>query len=141
MLEIFVIIAVSQKIAAMMKEKNRGAAGFIVLFVILWLGGEIVGAIVGVLATELNDGPVNDGFPLVPYFFALIGAAIGGTIGYVIPASLSPLEDPARRRFDDFDDEDEYERERRRRKRDAEAFDDPAPPRRKRDDGTFEEDR
>jgi hypothetical protein len=142
MLEIFLIIAISKKIAAMLKEKGRSAAGYVILFVVMWFGGEIVGAVIGAIVTiaaDPNPNAMNAGFPWMAYVMALVGAAIGGGIGYAIAAAVPAIEKPdsprRRARFDDDDedDEDEYERERARRRRRRAASAD--------DDGKFEEDR
>jgi hypothetical protein len=135
MLEIVLIVVISKKIAAMLKEKGRSSAGYIVLFVLLWFGGEIVGAIVGTFVTMAGMAPggMNDGFNFVAYIFALFGAAIGGTVGYLIANAVPPLDDPRKKALDVFDDdldEDDDDRERGRERR-----------RRRRDsgDGKFEE--
>ena len=90
MLEILVIVIVSNKIAAMQREKGRTAAGYVVLFIALWLGGEIFGAIAGVVASLLMDrgGPDNDGF-FVVYILALIAALTSTTTVSRILASKS----------------------------------------------------
>jgi hypothetical protein len=126
MLEIILVVMISKKIAAMQKEKGRSAAGYIVLFVLLWFGGEIFGAVVGTLVTMAqNPAALNDGFNFVAYLFALVGAAIGGTVGYLIAAAMPPLDDPRKKALEVFDDDDGYEDddareiERRRRRRQA----------------------
>jgi hypothetical protein len=55
MLEILLVIWLSKKIAATVKEKGRQPAGYVVLFVFLWIGGEITGAVIGMLITALNN--------------------------------------------------------------------------------------
>jgi hypothetical protein len=149
MLEIFLIIAISKKIAAMLNEKGRSAAGYVILFVVLWFGGEVVGGVIGAIvsmAADPNPNAMNAGFPWMAYLMALVGAAIGGGIGYAIAAAVPAVEKPGRpdlRDFDD-DDEDDYERERRRRRRKASADDGKIEEDRSRgsaDDGKFEEDR
>ncbi len=121
MLEIILIVIISKKIAAQLAEKGRSAAGYIVLFVFLWIGGEIIGAIVGTIITVVqNPNAPEAGFNFLAYIFALLGAALGGTIGYLIASSVPPLEDPRKRALDEFDeDDDDRERERRRRRQDA----------------------
>jgi membrane protein YqaA with SNARE-associated domain len=112
MLEIILIVIISKKIATMLAEKGRSAAGYIVLFIFLWIGGEIIGAIVGTVITGFNF--------LAYVFFALLGAAIGGTIGYLIANSVPALDDPRKKALEEFDDEDDdRERERRRRRQEA----------------------
>src|ERR1019366_3802487 len=123
MLEILLVVSISNKIAANLQAKGRSATGYVILFVFLWFAGEILGFIAGIIV----EGDLN----LLAYLFALAGAAVGGTIGYVIANSVPPLErERPRRDFDDDkwdDDENDRERERRRRRRS--------------DDDTFEEER
>ena len=109
MLEILVIIQVSKKIAAMMKEKGRSAAGFVVIFVFLWIFGELTGAVLGVIVAgqSQNPGQMNDGFDWQPIVGALIGAAIGGGVGYAIAAAVPAVEDDRQRYLDTLDDEDD----------------------------------
>lgn len=128
MLEILLIIAISKKISAMMTQKGRSPTGYVVIFVFLWFGGEILGGILGAIASILIDPRAMDGdqFMCGAYIFALIGAAIGGTIGYLIANSASDLSQPSVPDYDDDDDDDygEEGRERRRRRRAAMQDDD-----------------
>ena len=138
MLEIILVVAISQKIAAMLNAKGRSAVGYVILFVALWVGGEIMGAVIGVIITiASNPNAMDAGFPWMAWVCGLVGAAIGGGIGYAIAAAVPAIEKPESRRRraldDDDDDEDDYERERARRRRRREASAD--------DDGKFEEDR
>ena len=65
MIEIVVIVLVSIKIAFMIKEKGRNAAGYIVLFIGLWVGGEIIGAVAGVIfEASQNPGGFDSGVTL-----------------------------------------------------------------------------
>lgn len=129
MLEIFLIIAISKKIAAILKEKGRSPTGYVVLFVFLWFGGEIIGAIAGFfLAVAMDPGAFNDGFSFVAYLFALVGAAVGALVAYSIANAVPAIEEPHRRDFDDDADEDEEDRRRenrRRRRSEDDAFEDP----------------
>jgi len=105
MLEILLIVVISKKIAALIKKKGRGPAGYIILFILFWFGGEIIGAVVGLAITFAQDPrAMNDDFNAVAYFFALIGAAIGGGLGYAVACSVPSLKKPRR---DDFDDDEE----------------------------------
>ena len=82
MLEILVLIALTNKIGKICEEKGRKAGGFKALAVLLWIGGEIIGGIIGYSA---------DGEGLGLYLFALIGAAIGAGISLLIANSLEPI--------------------------------------------------
>src|SRR5262245_21171345 len=127
MLEILLIIAVSKKISTMMTAKGRNPTGWVLLFIGLWIGGEILGMIIGAILTLLVDPRAmdGDGFMCGAYIFAIIGAAIGGTSGYLIAKSMSDLSPP---KYDDYDDDDdeygEDGRARRRRRRAMEEDDD-----------------
>src|ERR1017187_326529 len=104
MLEILLIWSISTKLATKLKAKGRNATGYVLLFIFLWIAGEILGAIVGVVvAIAMDPHAMESSFEWVAYIFALIGAAVGGTIGYVIANSVPPLEDE--RRLLNFTDE------------------------------------
>lgn len=105
MLEIIIVVLVSKKIAAMVKEKGRSAGGYVTLFVLLWFGGEIVGAIVGAMMTGGQNAGAG-GIDMAVYVFALVGAAVGGITGFAIASMVSPLE-TRRRRDRDFDARDD----------------------------------
>jgi hypothetical protein len=113
MLEIILVVWLSKKIAATMKDKGRSPAGYVVLFVLLWFGGEIAGAVVGMVITAMHNPRALDlDFNIGVYMFALIGAACGAGIAFLIVHTVPPLE-----QWPD-DDDYEYERRRRRRRRD-----------------------
>jgi MFS family permease len=80
MLEIILIISLSKKIGTIAENKGHKKGGYIALFVILWILGEIIGAIAGVAITG------DDGFGF--YIFAIIGAAIGALIAFVVTNNL-----------------------------------------------------
>jgi membrane protein DedA with SNARE-associated domain len=145
MLEIWIIIAVSRNIAAMMRQKGRSAAGYVTIFVFLWIIGEVGGLILGVMMAEQNAD--NE---WMIWVFAIVGAAGGGTLGYVIAASMPAAEveydDDNRERMarlERFDDDEDRPRRRRPRDEDEDKAEDDAPRRRRsgEDDGKFEETR
>jgi hypothetical protein len=139
MLEILIIIGVSKKIAAMMKEKGRSAAGYVVIFVFLWIFGELTGGVIGVIAAAQNNaGRMNDGFDWQILVGALLGAAIGGGTGYAIASAMPAVDDERQRYLDTLDDDDRRDRDER-----VEEEDEEDRPRRRRrvenDDGRFED--
>jgi flavin-dependent dehydrogenase len=143
MLEVICIVLISQKIAAMMKAKGRSSVGYVLLFIALWIGGEITGGIFGViLMFAFNIGQDME-FPILALVGALAGAAVGGGIGYAIAAAMPAVDQPYRQ--DDDDDEDGVEDERPGRRRSGEYrgsrldYEKRTPHRRGKDDGTFEE--
>src|SRR5947209_5801550 len=109
MLEILLVVGLSKMIAATVREKGRKPTGYVVLLVLLWIGGEIMGAIVGVVIAALhNPGALHQDFNIGTYVCALIGAACGAAIAFVVAHSVAPLRQwPASGHFgdDDYDDE------------------------------------
>ncbi len=85
MLEIILVWAMAKSIARRCKAKGRSAAGWVVLFVALWIGGEVMGGIVGAI---LADGKIGAGV----YFCALMGAALGAITGFVIVNTLPAIQ-------------------------------------------------
>jgi hypothetical protein len=91
MLEILVIIGLSRKIAATCKEKGRSAVGWIVMFIGLWFGGEVIGAIVGTIGGLAASGGEEPGF-LIPWICGLLGAACGAAIAFAIVNGLPSVQ-------------------------------------------------
>lgn len=86
MLEIIVLIFLTRKVGEIVEEKGRRSGWYKVLTVVLWIGGEIIGAIVGlVVAGATGSGQA------VMYICALLGAAIGAALSFIIAKSLSPV--------------------------------------------------
>jgi MFS-type transporter involved in bile tolerance (Atg22 family) len=83
MIEILLLVALTRKIGRICEEKGRRAGGFKALTVVLWFGGEIVGAVIAA-ASGVED--------LGVYLFALIGAAVGAGISVLIANNLTPVE-------------------------------------------------
>lgn len=83
MIEILLLVALTRKIGRICEEKGRKAVGFKALTVMLWFGGEIVGAVIGV-----SSGVEGLGV----YLFALVGAAIGAGISVLIANNLTPVQ-------------------------------------------------
>jgi len=82
MIEILLLVALTRKIGRICEEKGRRTGGFKALTVMLWIGGEIFGAVVAVSAGIEELGV---------YLFALIGAAVGAGIAVLIAKNLAPL--------------------------------------------------
>jgi uncharacterized membrane protein YeaQ/YmgE (transglycosylase-associated protein family) len=91
MLEILVIIGLSRKIAATCKEKGRSAVGWIVMFIGLWFGGEVIGAVIGTIGGLATSGGEEPGF-LIPWICGLVGAACGAAIAFAIINGLPSLQ-------------------------------------------------
>ena len=74
MLEIIGVILLCRKNAANAAKRGRKPAGFIWLTVGLWLGMEVLGALIGFSA----------GLGTAAYVLALLFAALGGLASYLI---------------------------------------------------------
>jgi hypothetical protein len=141
MCEILLLWFMGKKIAAMAENKGRAAVLFVVMLVLLWFGGEICGGIFGFILIRGNE----DKMPVV-YICALLGAAAGAGLSFLIVGLLPPAHDedrPRRRRRPRrarLDDEEDYRPRRRRRDHDEDEEED-RPRRRRRDDDEDEEDR
>lgn len=83
MLEILAIWALASKIGSIVKEKGHKTAGYIVLTIVLWVGGELVGAVIGTVVSVLLEAS-----QCLVYLFALAGAACSGGIAYLIATNL-----------------------------------------------------
>jgi hypothetical protein len=106
MLEILVLISLGRSIANKAQEKGRSGVGYIFLLLALWIGGEIFGAILGVVISMavLGDEEPN---MLLAYGGALVGAVIGAVIAFQIVKALPPLHSH-RDEYDEYDDRYEY---------------------------------
>ncbi|MEZ5427351.1 MAG: hypothetical protein R2747_13860 [Pyrinomonadaceae bacterium] len=83
MLEILILFFLTRKIGDICEDKGRSAIGFKILTVALWFVGELIGAVFGVILSGGRGG-------LLLYVFALVGAAIGAGIVFLIVSSLKP---------------------------------------------------
>lgn len=85
MLEILVLWQLTKQIGHMVEQKGRKSGWYKVLTVALWFGGEIMGAIVGVILASAGEST-----QCMVYLCALGGAAIGAGVAYLIASRLSP---------------------------------------------------
>lgn len=76
MLELIVLIALTRRVGAVVEKKGHASRRYKVLTVILWFGGEVVGAFIGAIASNGETAPT--------YVAALVGAAVGAGIAYMI---------------------------------------------------------
>ena len=86
MLEIILLIFLTRKVGEIVEEKGRRSGWYKVLTVVLWIGGEVIGAIIGLVVAEAT----GSGQPVM-YLCALVGAAIGAALAFIIAKSLSPV--------------------------------------------------
>jgi hypothetical protein len=92
MLEILLLIALSKRIGAIARDKGRGAGGWVALLILLWFGGEIMGGVVGAVASIIASGAEEPNM-LVTYVGALAGAAAGAVTAFATVHSLAPIEE------------------------------------------------
>ena len=83
MLEILILWALTKKIGEIVEQKGHKSRSYKILTVVLWLGGELIGALMGFLFAG--------GDPLSIYVPALMGAALGAGSAYVIASSLDVI--------------------------------------------------
>ena len=118
MCEILLIIFLAKKIAGIANGKGRNGFGYGFMFVGLWIGGEVLGFIVGAVLFNAAGGDQNSVFLI--YGCALAGAAGGAILSYIIVSSLAPVDirqDDSYYR-NDYDDADfDVHPDRRRRRR------------------------
>ena len=80
MIEILILIAFSKTLARIAESKGRSKA-WAGLGALGWIGGELVGGVIGAIASD------GDGVGAI-YAIALLGAAIGAGTAYFIVKSL-----------------------------------------------------
>jgi hypothetical protein len=81
MIEILCIIWLCRAIGRSVRAKGRSAGGYQFLAVVLWLVGEVTGAIIG----------VNLGLGAGAYLTTLMGAAAGALVAYMIASGVTPV--------------------------------------------------
>ena len=91
MLEILLLIYLGKRIGTMLRAKGRSAGWMQALLVVCWFGGEVAGAVTMILLFGVSDGSA--------YLGALIGAACGAAVVFIIANSMAPAEPPQIRAF------------------------------------------
>lgn len=84
MLEIILVIYLTRRVGEIVEAKGRRAGWFKFMAVMLWLGFELTGGIIGGIIVALTHST-----EILAYLFALIGAAIGAGISLIIAKSVS----------------------------------------------------
>lgn len=82
MLEIMMLIALTKSIGKVVEGKGKPSGKYKALAVVLWIGGEVLGYVIGALA-DLGGAS---------YALALVGAATGAFIAWRVAASVPALE-------------------------------------------------
>jgi hypothetical protein len=90
MLEIILLIVLSIQIAKITKAKGRNPAGWVVMLIGLWIGGEILGGLIGAFGSLIASGGEEPNL-VAALVGALIGAATGAIITFSVVNSLAPL--------------------------------------------------
>jgi hypothetical protein len=90
MIEIVLIFLFSWRIASIARSKGRGATGWVLLFIGMWVGGEISGFVLGAIAQAvLFEGEEPVAFLIL--LGGVAGAATGAVSAFAIVNSLPPL--------------------------------------------------
>jgi hypothetical protein len=91
MLEILALYFMCKSMGNMLRDKGHKPLGYQVLLVLFWFGGEFVGAVATTVMLALVSGPnaVEQGFNVLAYVGALIGAVMGAGLAFLI-AKLLP---------------------------------------------------
>jgi uncharacterized membrane protein YgaE (UPF0421/DUF939 family) len=92
MLEILLLFWLGRKIAAIAGDKGRSGVLFVILLLFLWIGGEFFGAILGAVISIMATGQEEPNFLMV-YGLALLGAATGAVISFLIAHAVPPVDD------------------------------------------------
>ena len=88
MLEVLAVVGLWKWIGRLTEDKGRQPVGYQVMGVLMWFGGEILGAIVGVAIMLAQGKSLDGGFPVAPYLAALLGAVVGGALAVALVAIL-----------------------------------------------------
>ena|SRR5215207_627744 len=91
MLEIIALIYLTRHVGGIVKSKGRRPGWFKLMTVLLWIGGELTGMVVGGIVAALSDSggdPAGDAGLSFVYVFALAGAAAGAGLSVIIARSL-----------------------------------------------------
>jgi MFS family permease len=101
MIELFLLITIGKKVAAMLEAKGREPYNFVYLFAVLWAVFEFTGFVLAsCLAPNFTEEVAG-----IAYLCGFAAGVVGGSIGYLIADLAAPDEKEMRRRFDDVDDE------------------------------------
>ena len=85
MLEILLLIFLTRKVGEIVEAKGHKPGWYKLMTVLLWIGGEVSGAVAGGVVSALTGA--GTGFV---YLFALLGAAAGTCVAFVVAKTRSP---------------------------------------------------
>jgi uncharacterized membrane protein YeaQ/YmgE (transglycosylase-associated protein family) len=86
MIEIIILVFLARRIGKIAEKKGHKKRPNIIFFVVMWIAGEIIGAMLGAF---LAKGQIY-----TTYALALIGAAVGAMIAFRIVKNLDDRSDP-----------------------------------------------
>lgn len=86
MLEIIALIYLTRYVGETVESKGRKGGWFKFMTVMLWIGGEITGAVIGGIVAAISHSGT-----LLVYLFAIAGAAVGAGISLVVAKSVSQV--------------------------------------------------
>jgi hypothetical protein len=92
-LEIILLVVLCKSMGNVLRNKGRKPLLFQFLLVGMWLGGEIVGAIIGTVVYAIRNGAPPEGIELSTYLFAIVGAAAGAGLCFLIAHLVPAAED------------------------------------------------
>lgn len=95
MLEIILLFGLCKSMGNVLRNKGRKPLLFQFLLVGMWFGGEIVGAIIGTVVYAIRNGAPPDGLELSTYLFAIVGAALGAGLCFLIAHLIPAAEEEA----------------------------------------------
>ena len=92
MLEIILLYFLCKSLGSMLREKGRNPLAFQILLVLFWFGGEFMGGVVAAIvhAARYGDGPQELGLGV--YLFALVGAACGAGLWFLVAGLMPPKQ-------------------------------------------------
>ena len=115
MLEILILISLSRNVAAKARAKGRSPAPFVIILLVLWIGGEVFAAIVAAVISTIVLGDAEPNLLLV-YPAAILGAVVGAVVAFQIVKAIAPARTYGDYEDDDYDDrrerDDDYDRRR-----------------------------
>jgi hypothetical protein len=92
MLEIIILFVMCKNMGQLVRRNGRRPFGFQLLLIGMWFGGELVGGLLGTIATTMIDGRYEGVGPLT-YLCALVCAGIGAWLAFHIARSASSEAD------------------------------------------------
>jgi hypothetical protein len=90
MLEIVILIVLAGKIGKIVEKKGRKKTRYQLLLIGLWIGGEVLGGVLGIVVAPTAS--IYEGGRTLLAFFALGGGILGSVIAFQIARRAQPLD-------------------------------------------------